>query len=181
MDPNNILEAKKVIQFLKMITAKFNLSVVCLLHLSKSNNFTLGNLGSYADRGAQSVLKVTLDRTTDTSTLECSMLRSDAHFEPITIQYDNETNNYTTADNPGANQPEKKKKFSMENYTEIELTTRLDILFEMQKEYVYAAMVENLKNIFGVGLNAVKQTIIPYLIFKKYIINKEKIYTYYKH
>lgn len=181
MDPNNILEAKKVIQFLKMITAKFNLSVVCLLHLSKSNNFTLGNLGSYADRGAQSVLKVTLDRATDTSTLECNMLRSDAHFEPISIQYDNEKNTYTTADNPGANTPEKKKKFSMDNFTEDELKARLDILFEMQKEYVYNAIVENLKNIFGVGLNAVKQTIIPYLIFKKYIINKDKIYTYYKH
>ena len=69
----------------------------------------------------------------------------------------------------------------MSNFTDQEIKTRLDIVFEMQESYVYSALVENLKNIFGVGNNIVKQTIIPYIVSKKYIKNQDKIYTYYKH
>jgi len=181
INPNDIAEAKKVIQFLKKVTAQFNCGIVCLLHLAKSNSFTLGNLGSYADRGAQSVLRVTLDKETDTSTLDCSMLRSDAHFEPITIQYDTNQNKYTYAENKATNNEKSiKKAFTMDKFTDEEIKSRLDIVFDMQPEYVYSALVENLKKVFGVGDNAIKQIVIPFILFKKYIKNKDKIYTYYK-
>jgi hypothetical protein len=62
INPNDMLESKRVIQFLKLITAEFDCGIICLLHLAKSNLMSLGNLGSYADRGSQSVLKVTLDK-----------------------------------------------------------------------------------------------------------------------
>jgi hypothetical protein len=179
INPNDMAEAKKIVQFLKKITAKFNLSIVCLLHLSKGNGNTLGNLGSYTDRGSQSVLKVTIDKETDTSTLEAYLLRSDRHFDNISIQYDQDINTYAQVENKPTDQT-KKQKFSMANFTDQELKSRLDIIFEMQSTYIYKALVENLKKIFGVGDNAIKQTVIPYLHSLKYIkvINGE--YHYYK-
>jgi archaellum biogenesis ATPase FlaH len=176
INPNDIAEAKKVVQFLKKITAQHNCVLVCLLHLSKSSNFTLGNLGSYADRGAQSVLRVTLDRETDTSTLDCSMLRSDAHFLPISIRYDNDIKSYTNVEFKPAEE-NKKVKFSMEQFTPKEISTRLQIIFEMQPEYVYSALVENLKKVFGVGDTRVKQIVIPYITANKFIKqNKNGVY-----
>lgn len=181
INPNDMAEAKKITQFLKMITSKFNLSIVCLLHLSKSNSFTLGNLGSYADRGAQAVLKVTLDKETDTSTLDCTMLRSDSHFLPVSIQYDQESKNYTQAETPEEEKTKyKKAKFSMNNFTDQEIKDRLEIVFEMQKTYNYNAFVQNLKKVFGVGDNAIKQIVIPYVTVKKYIKSINSEYHYYK-
>lgn len=175
INPNDIAEAKKIIQFLKKITAQFNVGIVCLLHLAKSNNFTLGNLGSYADRAAQSVLKVTKDKDSDISTLEALMLRSDAHFEPISITYDKDSGMYQEIDYkpPDAT---KKAKFSMDQFTPSDLKARMQILFEMQPEYTYSPLVENLKKLFGVGNNIIKQMVIPYLVSKKYLRAKDSIY-----
>jgi hypothetical protein len=174
INPNDIAEAKKIIQFLKRTTAKYNCCIVCLLHLSKSSNNTLGNLGSYADRAAQSILKVVLDKETDTSTLECSMLRSDAHFNPIAIKYDTEQNCYVESEI--LIEEKKSTKFTMDNFTDKEIKTRLQILFEMQENYVYGALVENLKKIFGVGDTKVKQVVLPYLISRKFILNSNHTY-----
>lgn len=175
-DPNNILEAKKVIQLLKKMTAKFNLGIVCLLHLGKSNNFTLGNLGSYADRAAQSVLRVTIDKETDTTTLDCVMLRSDAHFNPISIQFNKETSSYMEVEKPPEKEVKKSKSFSMDQFTDQELKARIDILFEMQNIYTYGALVENLKKVFGVGNTKIKQVVIPYITHKKLIKIENKTY-----
>ena len=177
INPNDMVEAKKIIMYLKKITSKYNIGVVCLLHLNKSNSFTLGNLGSYADRAAQSVLKVSIDKESDTSTLECTMLRSDAHFEPISIKYDPDQNKYELTDNPA--EPAPKKKFSMDNYTDKEISTRVGIIFEHQDSYTYAPLVSALTKIFGIGQTITKQTIIPYLIYKKILNSKEGVYTYY--
>ena len=176
-DPNNIIESKKLIQNLKTITAKYNIGIVCLLHLGKGNNFTLGNLGSYADRASQSVLKVTIDKDTDITTLECSMLRSDQHFNPISIIYNKSLGIYEEIDNPNSQTTKKTKAFSMDQFTPTELKERVNILFDMQESYVYSSLVENLKKVFGVGDTKIKQIVIPYLIYKKLIKNKEKLYT----
>lgn len=175
-DPNNILEAKKVIQLLKKMTAKFNMGIVCLLHLGKSNNFTLGNLGSYADRASQSVLRVTIDKETDITTLDCVMLRSDAHFNPINIQFNKETNNYMEVEKPPEKTEKKSKSFTMDQFTDLELRSRIDILFEMQSIYTYGALVENLKKVFGVGDTKIKQVVIPYITHRKLIKIENKTY-----
>ena len=175
-DPNNIIEAKKVIQLLKKMSAKFNLGIVCLLHLGKSNNFTLGNLGSYADRAAQSVLRVTIEKETDITTLECSMLRSDAHFMPISIMFDKSSGSYVEVDQPPDKEIKKSKAFSMSEFTELELRSRIDILFDMQAIYTYGALVENLKKVFGVGDTKIKQVVIPYITHKKLIKIENKTY-----
>ena len=178
LNPNDMIESKKIIQFLKKISSQYNCGVVCLLHLSKSNSFTLGNLGSYADRGAQSVLKVSYDKESQCSTMECLMLRSDAHFEPISIMYSDEDKKYVIVENPTADPKEKKKKFNMGNFTNEEILARCDIIYQFQKEYSYNAIVQQLGQLFGIGQTITKQTIVPYLIFKKIIITENGIYKY---
>jgi len=46
-NPNDLIESKKIVQFLKTITAEFNLVIICLLHLGKQNLMSLGSLGSF--------------------------------------------------------------------------------------------------------------------------------------
>ena len=94
VNPNDIPESKKIIQFLKRITAQYNCVIITLLHNSKSTNNTLGNLGSYADRGSQSTLRATIDKETDIFTLEPVFMRSDAYFKPINVFYNKENNQY---------------------------------------------------------------------------------------
>jgi len=161
INPNDMVESKKVIQFLKLITAEFNLLVVCLLHLSKSNLQTLGNLGSYTDRGAQSVLKVTLDKETGTSTLEAQLMRSDSFFNPISIGYNEDTKNYEQVEHQ-ADKP-KTKKFILMNLTAEDHNNRLNAIFFTQKLFSYEELIEEIKKIYGVGTNISKQQILPYL------------------
>ena len=53
----------------------------------------MGNIGSYMDRMAQTVLKVTMDKETGYSTMEANLMRSDSFFNPITIGYNENLKN----------------------------------------------------------------------------------------
>lgn len=156
---NDPTESKKVVQLLKKLTAEFNIVIVCLLHLGKGNLQSLGNLGSLTDRSANSVLKVIADKETQTSTLEAYLLRSDYHFDPITIGYDNDLNTYTQV-----NQPlEKPKKFDLSTITINDHIAKINLIFERYTDIQYAQLVEELKIMYGIGYNIVKQKLIPYL------------------
>lgn len=156
---NDPTESKKIVQFLKKLTAEFNIVIVCLLHLGKGNLQSLGNLGSYTDRSANSVLKVIADKDTQTSTLEASLLRSDYHFDPITIGYDHDLNTYVQV-----NQPiEKPKKFDLGTMSIQDHITKINLIFERYTDIQYNQLVEELKIMYGIGYNIVKQKLIPYL------------------
>lgn len=174
INPNDMTESKKVIQFLKRITAEFNCVVVCLLHLAKSNLQALGNLGSYADRGAQTVLKVTLDAETQTSTLEASLMRSDLFFSPITIGWNAESKCYEKTDSVIKTQ---KRKFVLNDLNESDHYNRLNVIFRNSSEIVYGELVEEIKKIYGVGTNIAKQQIIPYLVGNQFMKSNKGIYT----
>lgn len=170
-NPNDMIESKKVIQWLKRITSEFNCVIVCLLHLSKNNLQSLGNLGSYADRGAQSALKVTLDKETQTSTLEASLMRSDAFFEPITVFYNEDSKCY---DQTETAPPKSKKRFVLMDLTNDDHNNRLGVVFNSRKDIVYNEIIEELKKIYGVGTNIAKQQILPYLLGNKFIRTEGK-------
>lgn len=157
---NDPVESKKIVQFLKKITAEFNCVIVALLHLGKGNLQSLGNLGSYTDRGASSVLKVVADKDTGTSTLESVLLRSDGHFDPITIGYDKELNQYVLMNSVNVEKP---KKFDLGNMTIDDHKAKVNLIFERYTDIQYSQLVEELKIMYGVGNNIVKQKIIPYL------------------
>lgn len=174
INPNDVVEAKTIIQFLKRITAEFNCVVVCLLHLGKSSLSTLGNLGSYADRGAQSTLKVTKDSDTQISYLEASFLRSDGHFNPIGIYYDENTNRYEKTE---GQQQKPTKKTIFDDLTEADHMAKLNVIFSSGKELTYSELVEEIKRFYGVGTNLSKQKILPFLLSKNYLTNNKGIYT----
>ena len=162
LNPNDMTESKKLIQFIKLITAEFNCVVICLLHLSKSNLQTLGNIGSYMDRMAQSTLKVTLDKETGTSTLEPQLMRSDSFFKPISIGYNEETKNYEQVEHE-QDRPKPSRKFILMNISPDDHINRLNAIFFTKKSFEYNELVEEIKKIYGVGTNISKQQIIPYL------------------
>ena len=174
INPNDIPESKKIIQFLKRITAQYNCCIITLLHNSKSTNNTLGNLGSYADRGAQSTLRATIDKDTDIFTLEPVFMRSDAYFKPINVFYNKENNQYEQTETA----PKKEsKKFNVNNFDEADHINRIGAIFRTQKEISYAELVEEIKQIYGIGTNGAKQKIIPYLTGNNFIKSNKGIYT----
>jgi hypothetical protein len=174
INPNDIPESKKIIQFLKRITAQYNCCIITLLHNSKSTNNTLGNLGSYADRGAQSTLRATIDKDTDIFTLEPVFMRSDAYFKAINVFYNKESNKYEQTETA----PKKEsKKFNINNFDEADHINRIGAIFRTQKEISYAELVEEIKQIYGIGTNGAKQKIIPFLTGNNFIKSNKGIYT----
>lgn len=85
VDFNSIEQSFYVIQWLKQITAKFKILVMCVLHLSKKEGNSLGHIGSFLDRKAQSVLKVQKNKQTGCIDLEAVMLRSAGDISPISV------------------------------------------------------------------------------------------------
>lgn len=174
INPNDIPESKKIIQFLKRITAQYNCCIITLLHNSKSTNNTLGNLGSYADRGAQSTLRATIDKETDIFTLEPVFMRSDAYFKPINVFYNKESNKYEQTETA----PKKEsKKFNVNNFDEADHINRIGAIFRTQKEISYTELVEEIKQIYGIGTNGAKQKIIPYLTGNNFLKSNKGIYS----
>jgi len=174
MNPNDMVEAKNVIQLLKKWTSEYNITIVCLLHLGKTSFNSLGNLGSYADRAAQSAIKVSFDKEQSGILIEPTLMRSDRHFEPILIRYNEETNEYTQGE---VEQKEStRKKFVLEDLTVMEHRARLNVIFEESPEAVYSALIERLKIFYGVGTNIAKQKILPYLITEGFVTTNKGLY-----
>ena len=174
INPNDMSEAKAVIQFLKKITAEFNTTCVCLLHLNKNNMLSIGNLGSMADRGAQSVLKVTHDKESGASTLEPVFLRSSNHFAPISINYNTELKKYEQTQT--SVKETSRKKFVLATLNDSDHFNRLNIIFNISPQLTYSELIEEIKRLYGVGTNVAKQQILPYLVGNKIIKNNKGIY-----
>jgi hypothetical protein len=85
MDYNDPVETRKLTNWMKLITAKFNVLMIGVLHLSKGIGETLGHLGSNTDRWAQSTLIVEKNKEAKQFVLRPKFMRSDEDFEPIAI------------------------------------------------------------------------------------------------
>jgi hypothetical protein len=88
IDFNDIHECRMITDLLRDITEKQKIGIICIIHQSKSNNFTIGHLGSFADRYSQSVLEVVRDDEAQVSSIKPVYLRSAGKFSPISIQFD---------------------------------------------------------------------------------------------
>lgn len=85
IDFNNIHECRMITDVLRDITERHKIGIVCIIHQSKSTNYTIGHLGAFADRYSQSVIEVIKDD--DVSTLKSVYLRSASNFDPVNITY----------------------------------------------------------------------------------------------
>lgn len=170
---NDPSEAKKLVQFLKKITAEFNTTIITLLHLGKGNLQSLGNLGSMVDRSANSILRVIYDKDYQSSTLEANMLRSDSHFEPITIQWSNDENNYVQINNI-INTEKAPRKFDLSSFSFTDHINKLNLIFNNNTQLTYDELISEIKLIYGIGTNIAKQKIVPLLLDKKILFRIEK-------
>ena len=169
---NDPVESKRLVQFLKKITAEFNCTIITLLHLGKGNLQSLGNLGSMTDRSSNSVLRVVYDKETQSSTLEANMLRSDSLFNPITIVWSETEKTYVQINLVDLGQKEKiSRKFEIQNITRDEHFTKLSLVFGRKDQLTYEELITEIKLIYGVGTNIAKQNIVPVLL-EQYILSR---------
>lgn len=80
-------EAKRVTNWLKRITKQFKILIICVIHLGKKDNNTLGHVGSAADRYCQSCIEVSKDKEQQIFIMQSKFMRSDIDFEPIHIKH----------------------------------------------------------------------------------------------
>lgn len=166
---NDILEVKQLMNFIKNWTSGSgsNLSIISLIHNSKNSGFTLGNLGSFTDRLAQSVINCKKDPNNSNCTiLESKLMRSDADFDSYSLNFTNE--DYTLADD--FTKPTGKSLDPIE----INFSTHLDFIAQLDsKGYTYTELYKELKNKYSKGDNWTKQKLIPFLMAENYITKKE--------
>lgn len=166
---NDFEESKKLVQFLKQVSAVYNVCIITIVHLSKTNNFTLGALGSALDRVSQSTLLVKKDRDSGNSYLEPLYLRSADNFSPVYISYNKELQTYEQV---AGEQTATRKSFSMAEYSKAERGALADLIFQDEKEFTYRALVERCRAIIGVGDTNVRRVVIPYMVSEKLFKNK---------
>jgi hypothetical protein len=94
LNMNDILEVKDVLDFLKKILSETDVALILIVHQSKTTNFTIGHLGSFLDRFAQTVLEVTKIENGN-SEIKAQMMRSDADFKPYEFYFNYNINNYS--------------------------------------------------------------------------------------
>ena len=97
-DINDVREAKAAIHYLKTLSDTYQVGIVGILHQNKGTNFSLGHLGSFASRHAQSELSIEKNDS-GTSTLTSTFLRSADDIKPIEIQYDDNNQKYEVINN----------------------------------------------------------------------------------
>jgi len=81
---NDEKEAKLLINFLKRITKKFDIGIICIIHTGKTTGSTIGHVGAFADRYCQSNLEIIKEN--NTVVLKPKFLRSSRDFDPIAFE-----------------------------------------------------------------------------------------------
>ena len=93
-DMNDVKESRNLLHQIKVWAKNHNCLIITILHQSKSTGYSIGHLGSFADRKAQAVLQVEKEKDENISTLSAQYMRSDKHFEPISIIYNSHSEAY---------------------------------------------------------------------------------------
>jgi RecA-family ATPase len=85
---NDEKECKKLIDFLKKVTADYGIGIIGILHTGKTTGQSVGHIGSFADRYCQSNLEISKDATNSSINLKGKLLRSSGDFAPISLLRD---------------------------------------------------------------------------------------------
>lgn len=93
-DINDVRESKSAITFIKKVCDKFNVAIIGIIHQNKGTNYSLGHLGAFASRFAQSELSIEKNDDDNTSTMKSTYLRSADDISPIQIGFDESRNVY---------------------------------------------------------------------------------------
>lgn len=158
-DINDVAEAKSVISKIKFWLDTYKIAIITVIHQSKSTNFSLGHLGSFASRFCQSELSI--EKNTDlTSTLQATYLRSDENFEPVTIFYSEAERIYKQLTN--------RKPMII---TEMDHRSTVDKLFSNRAVYSYKDLLEDLKKVYPDQSGYwIQNSLVPYLYQNNFIV-----------
>jgi hypothetical protein len=158
-DLNDIAESKAVITKIKTWLDTYKISIVTVIHQSKSTNYSLGHLGSFASRFCQSEIAV-IKNEDSTSTLEATYLRSDENFNPITIGYNEALKTYQQVLN--------NKNLTIEQYNHRQI---IDSIYASTNEFNYKQLLEVLKVQYaGNSAYWVQNHLVPYLYANRFIV-----------
>jgi len=154
-DINDVREAKNAINFLKKICDTYNVAIIGIIHQNKGTNYSLGHLGSFASRFAQSEFSIEKNED-NTSTLKATFLRSADDIQPINIGYDERNNCYDILENINNN------NFKID----INLTEKI---FAGAVGLTYKNLVSKIKIETGLNNYQVEKKIIPVMYAEKLI------------
>ena len=161
VDFNDVTESKKIMNWIKFISVKFNLLIISVLHTGKDGLQRLGHLGANTDRTAQSVLQIKKDE--NKFILDAKFLRSAKGIIPIVIEYDNSTNSYTQI-----NKAEIESKQHWQFYTLEQHNKKLDNFFIEETLVTYDNFIKQIKRVENRGINYCKDY-FKYLKDKNFI------------
>ena len=147
---NDERETRLLTNWLKMITKKYNILIITIIHLGKKDGETLGHLGSNSDRWAQSTLTITKDKVNKTFILESKFLRSAEDINPIIVQ--NIGGYWQSVD-------------KIQNFDENKEQQILNTILETEK--TYKELVELIMKNTGRGMNHAKNLIKNWLHNRK--------------
>lgn len=162
-DINSVEESKEAITFIKQICEKYQIAIIGILHQNKGTNFSLGHLGSFASRFAQSELQV-VKNDNDTSSLLPVYLRSADGFNEITIAWDNINNRYDLESAIGQNL-----------YDSRDLVIKC---FNGAIGLSYAQLITNVMITLNINKYQAEKKIIPYWYDRNYLRKVDRLIQY---
>lgn len=135
---NDVIEVKNTIDFIKRLLTNFPVSIVGVLHQSRSTNFTIGHIGAFMDRFAQSILDIT-KLEDGSSEIKSNMMRSDQDFKPFTFYWNFNQNNYSV------NWMESTELIlnKVGDYSDHQHKEKLNKIFNVKSEYLYKDLLKS--------------------------------------
>jgi hypothetical protein len=165
---NDVIEVKNTIDFIKRLLTLFPISIVGVLHQSRSTNFTIGHLGAFMDRFAQSILDIT--KLEDGSTeIKSNMMRSDQDFKPYTFYWNHNVNNYSV------NWMESTELIlnKVGDYSDHQHKEKLNKIFNIKSEYLYKDLLKSFEREYQKSNYWCKQ-LIEHLFALNLIVKTDK-------
>ena len=151
-DFNSVEQSFYLVQWLKKITKKHDLLILCVLHLGKKDQNSIGHIGSYLDRKSQSVLKIEKNKDQKTIDLVPTFLRSSDEFDPISIRFTGSYWEQVNTHAPTTND----MIYGMEKRS---LISRL-----LQEPKNYKDLVNDLSEFIGKGQSTAKKIIKEWIV-----------------
>jgi hypothetical protein len=137
---NDVIEVKHTIDFIKRLLTNFPISIVGVLHQSRATNFTIGHIGAFMDRFAQSIIDVT-KLEDGSSEIKSNMMRSDADFKAYTFYWNYIQNNYSV------NWMESTELVlnKVTDYSEHQHKEKLNKIFNVKDAYLYKDILKSME------------------------------------
>ena len=168
-DINNILEAKTLVNRFKK-WSNYGISIVTILHLSKTNGFSLGHIGSCMERFSQSMSIVEKDQDNPyKSSCKSLYMRSDIDFKKYEVEFNEGGYDIKEPITNLSNKNIKPDLISMDIHKK-----HLFDIASKHRKLSYSDLINCLMSRYGKGETYVKRELMPFLREKRLVAQDEK-------